>query len=65
MYERLEITGWTCVKAHHDILCHRTNRPVESVSLNDDNTVKLVDPISCKTKKTITGRKHIICKYKV
>ena len=62
-YTRISKKGWTCVQGKTGILCQRNKAPLETVTL-DDNEVLIVDALRCKTKTTVTGRKHTLCKFK-
>ncbi len=58
--------NWICVRSSDKgwILCHQKNRPLDSVTISDDKTVKIVDPISCEKEVTIANRVHWTCKFK-
>jgi len=62
-YQTIKGKGWTCVSGALGIHCHRDKAPVEGVSLYDDEAL-IVDAVKCKSKTTLAGRRHTICKFK-
>ena len=64
MAQKINSKGWTCVKSVLGIMCHRNNKPLQSVTL-ETNEAFIVEANKCTSRKTsATGRMHTRCRFK-